>query len=82
LGGFDFAEIIAKGKKNKRIDENYSEFFAKSICDNRNRLAFVVYEILFKKWWWVAKILMFFFGFCADVFSATAALKNSLVVFK
>jgi hypothetical protein len=42
---FDFAEIIAGGHKNKKIDGFCVEFFAKAIGENRNRLAFVVWEI-------------------------------------
>jgi hypothetical protein len=48
LGVFDFSEIVAGGSKNKQIDEFCAKFFAKSIAKNRNRLAFVVWEI-FKK---------------------------------
>jgi hypothetical protein len=50
--------------------------FAKSITKNRNRLAFVVWEIFKKKWEGVAEIWTFFFVFCAAVFSSTAAPKN------
>ncbi len=45
LGVFDFAKIIAGGPKNKLIDESYAKFIAKSIGENRNRLAFVVLEL-------------------------------------
>ena len=48
LGVFDLAEIVAGGSKNKQIDGFCAKFFAKSIAKNRNRLAFVVWEI-FKK---------------------------------
>ena len=48
LGVFDFAKIIAGGPKNKLIDESYAKFIAKSIGENRNRLAFVVWEIFEK----------------------------------
>jgi hypothetical protein len=45
LGVFDLAEIVAGGSKNKLIDGFCAKFFAKSIAKNRNRLAFVVWEI-------------------------------------
>jgi hypothetical protein len=48
LGVFDFSEIVAGGSKNKQIDGFCAKFFAKSIAKNRNRLAFVVWEILKK----------------------------------
>jgi hypothetical protein len=48
LGVFDLAEIVAGGSKNKQIDGFCAKFFSKSIAKNRNRLAFVVWEI-FKK---------------------------------
>jgi hypothetical protein len=46
-GGFDFAKISAGGLKNELIDGSYAKFIVKSIGENRNRLAFVVWE--FKK---------------------------------
>jgi hypothetical protein len=49
LGVFDLAEIVAGGSKNKRIDGFCAKFFAKSIAKNRNRLAFVVWEIFKQK---------------------------------
>jgi hypothetical protein len=45
LGFFDLAEIVAGGSKNKQIDGFCAKFFVKSIAKNRNRLAFVVWEI-------------------------------------
>jgi hypothetical protein len=48
LGVFDLAGIVAGGSKNKRIDGFCAKFFAKSIAKNRNRLAFVVWEIFLK----------------------------------
>ena len=48
LGVFDFAKIIAGGPKNKLLDWFYVKFAAKSIVKNRNRLAFVVWEIFEK----------------------------------
>jgi hypothetical protein len=48
LGVFDLAEIVAGGSTNKQINGFCENFFAKSIAKNRNRLAFVVWEI-FKK---------------------------------
>jgi hypothetical protein len=48
LGVFDLAEIVAGGSKNLEVDGFCAKFFAKSIGENRNRLAFVVLEI-FKK---------------------------------
>jgi hypothetical protein len=45
LGVFDLAEIVAGGSKNKQIDGFCAKFFAKSIAKNRNRLAFVVWDI-------------------------------------
>jgi hypothetical protein len=48
LGVFDLAEIVAGGSKNKQIDGFCAKFFAETIAKNRNRLAFVVWEI-FKK---------------------------------
>jgi hypothetical protein len=35
-GVFDFAKVIARGCKNKQIDEFGSKFFAKSIDENRS----------------------------------------------
>jgi hypothetical protein len=49
LGVFDLAEIVAGGSKNKQIDGFCAKFFAKSIAKNRNRLAFVVWDIFKKK---------------------------------
>jgi hypothetical protein len=49
LGVFDLAKIIAGGPKNKLIDESYAKFIPKSIGENRNRLAFVVWELFKKK---------------------------------
>jgi hypothetical protein len=49
LGVFDLAEIVARGSKNKQIDGFCAKFFSKSIAENRNRLAFVVWEIFLKK---------------------------------
>jgi hypothetical protein len=49
LGVFDLAEIVAGGSKNKQIDGFCAKCFAKSIAKNRNRLAFVVWEIFKKK---------------------------------
>ncbi len=43
-GGVDFSEIIARGYKNKHRWGLF-EIFAKSIGENRNRLAIVVWEI-------------------------------------
>ncbi len=48
LGVFDFAEIIARGYKNKQIAGFCSKCFATSIGENRNRLAIVVWEIVSK----------------------------------
>jgi hypothetical protein len=48
LGVFDLAEIFAGGSQNKQIDGFCAKCFAKSIAKNRNRLAFVVWEILKK----------------------------------
>jgi hypothetical protein len=48
LGVFDLAEIVAGGSKNKQIDGFCAKFFAETIAKNRNRLAFVVWEILKK----------------------------------
>jgi hypothetical protein len=48
LGVFDLAEIVAGGSKIKKVDGFCAKFFAKSIGKNRNRLAFVDWEI-FKK---------------------------------
>jgi hypothetical protein len=45
LGVFDFSEIVAGGSKKKQKDGFCAKFFAKSIAKNRNRLAFVVWEI-------------------------------------
>jgi hypothetical protein len=45
FGGFDFSEIVAWGPKNLPIDEFCAEFFAKSIGEYRNRLAFAVWDI-------------------------------------
>jgi hypothetical protein len=57
-----------------------AEFFAKSIGENRNHLAFNFGRYM-KKTEGVVKILTFF-GFCAAVFSSTAAPKNNLIVLK
>jgi hypothetical protein len=51
------------------------------LVKNRNRLAFVVWEIFQKNWEGIAEILTFF-GFCATVFSSIAAPRNSLIVSK
>jgi hypothetical protein len=59
-GGFDFAEIIARGCKNKNIDGFCSILFSKSIDENRNRLAIAVFEILEINCGGVAKIWTFF----------------------
>jgi hypothetical protein len=48
LGVFNFAEIIARGYKNKQINMFSSKFFSKSIGENHNPLAIVVFEILAK----------------------------------
>jgi hypothetical protein len=45
---FDFVEIITEGHKNYLIDGFCVEFYAKSIGKNRNRLAFLVWEIFEK----------------------------------
>ncbi len=75
LGVFDLAEIVAGDSKNKQIDGFCAKFFAKSIAKNRNRLAFVVWEIFLPKFG-------LFFVFCAAVFSSTAAPKNNPIGLK
>ena len=46
---FDFAKIIDGGLKKFIIDGSYAKFIAKSISENHNRLAFVVWELFLKK---------------------------------
>ena len=82
MGVFDLAEIVAGGSKNKQIDGFCAKFFAKSIAENRNRLAFVVWEIFKKKLRGGSRNLDFFFVFCAAVFSSTAAPKNNPIGLK
>jgi hypothetical protein len=48
LGVSYLAEIVAGGSKNKQIDGFCEKIFAKSIAKNRNRLTFVVWEMLKK----------------------------------
>ena len=67
LGVFDLAEIVAGGSKNKQIDGFCAKFFAKSIAKNRNRLAFVVWEIFKKTYGGVAEIVTFFVFFCITI---------------
>ena len=61
------------------MDGFCAEFFAKSIGENRNCIAFAVWEIYEKNWEGVAKILTFF-GFCVAFFSSTAAPKDNLII--
>jgi hypothetical protein len=66
LGDFDFAKIMAGGPKNKLIDVSYSKFIAKSIGENRNRLAFVVWQLFQKNCEGVAEIWAFFRFLCSS----------------
>jgi hypothetical protein len=81
LGGLDFSEIVTWGPKNYLIDGFCAEFFAKSIGENCNRLAFKVWEIFEKKLRGGSQNLDFFLVSCGS-FSSTAASKNNIIVLK